>query len=211
MQHSDSVQYLERAGFHFKPAESPDLWTHLESRFGGAGIVGPKFAPMSASFVAELIGQGEDVLLEALVEMHRRSGALGRVVQVIDLPYVVGTGAAIPLAKADPARVLRLIDQPGTPKERIVHVVPASADDIPVTTRMTATGGLYPDGHTAGYFDLRPGGPETGDDESAVAWLATRDEIAALLSEMEANLDDVTIRSRKETEDMIAKAGRLLR
>ena len=212
MLHSESIRYLEQAGFHYKPAESPDLWGFLESHFAGPRSIGPKFVPMPTSFIAELIAMGEEALLEAMVAHHRKTGTPGRVARVIDLPYVVGTMAAIPLAAADIKRLVRLVSQPGTPHERLIHVVPSAADDIPTTSRMTATGGVYADGHTAGYFDLCPGehisgdGPEAKGAEDSFAYLATPDEITALAREMEARLDDIAIVSAKEGRAMINKA-----
>jgi hypothetical protein len=212
MLHSESIRYLEKAGYQYKPAESPDLWGFLESHFAGPRIIGPKFVPMPASFVAELIAMGEEALLEAMVAHHRKTGNPGRVARVIDLPYVVGTMAAIPLAVADTSRVLRLVSQPGTPHERLIHVVPSAADDIPTTSRMTVTGGLYPDGRTAGYYDLSPGehlagdGPDAKGAERSFAYLATPDEIAALAHEMKVKSDDIAIVSGKECQTMITKA-----
>ncbi|MGE3624440.1 MAG: hypothetical protein AB7H77_11300, partial [Bdellovibrionales bacterium] len=95
MLHSESIRYLEQAGFHYKPAESPDLWSHLESHFSGRQRVGPKFTPLPATTVAELISMGEEALLDALVSHHKKTGNPGRVARVIELPYVVGTAAAI--------------------------------------------------------------------------------------------------------------------
>jgi len=212
MSHSDAVHYLEHAGFHYKPAESPDLWTFLESHFAGPRPVGSKFTAMPSAFVAELIGLGEEALLEAMVAHHRKTGSLGRFTRVIDLPYIVGTDAAVPLAEADSAQVLRLIEQPGTPAERIVRLVPTAADDIPCTSHMTVTGGLYADGHTAGYYDLRPGEHcENGDTLPAgFAFLATEAEISSLAREMEAKIEDITLVTRRECEEMLGKVKRML-
>jgi len=215
MLRADSVRYLEQAGFDYKPAESPDLWSHLESHFAGRQSIGPKFAPMPASNVAELIAMGEGALLEAMIAHHRQTGTLARVARVIELPYIVGTGAVIPLSRADARRVLRLIKDAGTPYERLIHVMPAEADEIPCTSCMTVTGGLYPDGHTAGYYDLMPGdhpedsAPALGADESC-ACLATRNEIADLAREMELKLDDIAIVTREECEEMIEKVRKTL-
>ncbi len=210
MQRADAVRYLEQAGFHYKPAESPDLWSYLEGHFAGPQALGPKFDRMTSSFVTELIEKGEDALLEAMVTHHRKQGRLDRVSKVIDLPFVVGTGAAVPLAKADARYVLKMIAGAGTSQERIVHVMPAEPDEIPSTSQVTVTGGLYADGHTAGYFDLRPG-EWTDDGAETYAWLATHDEIAALTREMEERVEEVTVVTRRECQDMIAKAGRLFK
>jgi len=216
MARADCVSYLEHAGFHYKPAESPDLWSHLESHFGGRQAVGPKFTPMPSVFMTELIAMGEEALLEAMVAHHRQTGALGRVARVIDLPYIVGTGAAVPLARADKRRVLHLVADPGTLYERLVHVIPVEADEIPTTSRVTVTGGLYPDGHTAGYYDLTPGDQTAdvdaaSDEEEARAWLATRDEIATLAREMELGIDDIVTITRRECEVMVERAKKTLK
>jgi hypothetical protein len=210
MLRADAVRYLEQAGFHYKPAESPDLWSYLESHFASPQSVGLKFNHLPGSFVAELIAMGEEALLDAMVALHQRTGALGRVERVIELPYVVGTGAAIRLTAAEAQRALRLVIEPGTPQERIVHVMPVEADAIPCTTRMTATGGLYPDGHTAGYYDLRPGEIADKSGEGVFAWFATPDEIACLAREMEAKIEDITVVSRAEAEEMVNKVEEIL-
>jgi len=215
MQHSESVRYLEKAGFHYKPAESPDLWGFLESHFAGPQGIGSKFSPMPASFVAELINMGEEALLEAMVQHHKRTGSPGRVARVIDLSYVVGTAASIPLNQADKRHVLRLVDLPGTPRERIIHVIPSKADDIPSTCHMTAIGGVYADGRTAGYFDLLPGErlEESVHDgkPSDTAFYATHDEIAALARDMQVRAEDISVITRKECDEMIAKARKILK
>jgi len=215
MRHTESVRYLEQAGFHYKPAESPDLWGFLEGHFAGPQSIGPKFTPMPASFVAELINLGEEALLEAMVLHHKQTGTPGLVARVIDMPYVIGTAASIPLAEADASRLLRLIDQPGTAREHIIHVVPATADEIPSTSHMTAIGGVYSDGRTAGYFDLLPGerleASAHGKMEGALAYYATPAEIAGLAREMEARAEDISVITRGECDAMIAKAKKILR
>jgi len=213
MLHSESIQYLEKAGFHYKPAESPDLWSHLEAHFAGPKPIGPKFSTMPANFIAELIMLGEEALLEALVTHHRQTGSPGKVARVIELPYVVGTQGAVHLSGIDPNRVMHLVENPGTSQERVIHVVAASADDIPCTSQMTVTGGVYADGHTAGYFDLCPGDHANGEDGSkdmALAYLATPDEIAVHLREMEMKAEDIAVITRRECDDMIAKAKKIM-
>jgi hypothetical protein len=208
MTHVDSIRYLEQAGIHYKPAESPELWCYLESHFAGPHAIGSKFNHISASSMAELIAIGEDVLLSAMVAGHRQGGILAPVSKVIDLPYIVGTEAAMPLARADKGHLLQLIARPGTPKERFIHILPAPADEIPCTRRMTVTGGLYADGHTAGYYDLFPGDHVNG--EGTLAWLATPGEIIALVHEMEAKADDIALVSRAACEGMIEKAKKAI-
>jgi hypothetical protein len=142
---AESIHYLKKAGFDFKPAESPDMWSHLESHFAGPSRIGPKFMSLPAGLVAELINRGEDALLDALAACHLKTGKLAPVSHVLEMPFVVGTDGTVSVTAADRKRMLVLVDQPGTAKERIVHLLPAKADAIPGTRQVTVTGGLYPD------------------------------------------------------------------
>jgi hypothetical protein len=205
---TDSIRYLKSAGFDFKSAESPDLWSHLESHFAEPPCIGPKFMSLPAARMAELIDRGEVALLEALAAHHLRTGRLTSVAQVIEMPFVVGSDGTIPLKDADKTRLLKLIDQPGTAREHIVHILPAKADAIPATYKVTITGGIYLDGHTAGFFALHPGSHP--DAETADAWLATPDEIKALARDMERKIEDITLVTRKECEAMIANTRKIL-
>jgi hypothetical protein len=202
---TESVRYLESAGIHYKPAESPELWAHLEGHFEGPCRVGSKFSRLPASLVEEMIAKGEEALLAGLVADHRRTGRLGPVACLLAMPYAVGTEAAVPLGRVDKARILDLIEEAGTPSERLIHIIPAAADAIPCTYEMTVTGGLYADGHTAGYYDLVPGHADAD-----CAWLATAEEIESLAREMEARIDDIAIMPRHECEGMIVRARKAL-
>ncbi len=208
---SESIRYLEGVGIHYKPAESPDLWTHLESHFAGPHPIGPKFSHLPASRIADMIGKGEEALLAAMVEQHRRTGRIGHVTRSIDMPYVVGTAGTVSLATADKARVLTLVEQPGSVNERLVHVMPVAVDDIPSTHQVTITGGTYPDGHTAGYYDLQPGHPPAGSkDKDACVYLATEDEIIGLAREMEEKIEDIVVVTRKECDALLKKVKKAL-
>jgi hypothetical protein len=99
----DSIRYLKEAGFDFKSAESPDLWSHLESLFAGSRRIGPKFMPLPAAPFAELIARGEDALLNALATQHIATGKLASVAEIIEMSFVVGTDGAMSLSAADPA------------------------------------------------------------------------------------------------------------
>jgi hypothetical protein len=202
---ADSVSYLESVGIHYKSAESPDLWTHLESHFDGPRRVGSKFSRLPGGLIEDMIAKGEEVLLKGLVETHQRKGRVSLVSCRLALPYVVGTEAAIPWSLVDRDRVLELIEDAGMPGERRIRVVPAAADDIPSTYEVTVTGGIYGDGHTAGYYDLIPGHA----DKDCV-WLATPEEIEGLLREMETKIDDIAIVTRRECEELLEKARKAL-
>jgi hypothetical protein len=210
---ADSIRYLNDAGFDFKPAESPDLWTHLESHFSGARRIGSKFNPLPASAVAELIAKGEEALLDALVLEHQRTGTLASVTQVVDMPYIVGIDGDISLSHAKAAETFDLIEQPGTIAERLIHVLPAGKDSIPPTCQATVRGGLYPDGRTVGFYALSPGN-HADEDRIAAAdhvYLATPEDIAALAKDMETNAEEIVLVTRQECDAMIARVKRLLK
>jgi hypothetical protein len=207
---ADAVHYLKAAGFQYKAAESPDLWTHLVSQMTESQGVGTKFSPASSSALAAMIAQGEAALLQALVDHHRRTGALDQIATVIDMPYIVGIEGVIPLEGADPKRLLRLVDHPGTSRERIIHVLPAEGDAIPCTKQVTVTGGLYPDQHTVGYYGLHAGGGSEKRFGGKCAYLATSEDIKELADEMEQKADDISAVTRKECNEMLARVKRLL-
>src|ERR1700733_5193094 len=98
---TESIQYLKSAGFDFKPADSPDMWLHLESHFAEPSRVGPKFMPLPAGLIADLINQGEDALLDALAACHLKTGKLAPVSHVLEMPFVVGTDGTIFPTAAD--------------------------------------------------------------------------------------------------------------
>jgi hypothetical protein len=205
--HSESIHYLEAAGFHYKPCESPEIWTHLESHFIRPAPIGSRFVHFSASRMEEMIARGEDVLLDALMSGLRRTGKPGPVAETIEMPYIVGTSSTVSPAVADPARILWLVDQAGTSREHIVQVMPAEADAIPGTRHMTVTGGLYADGHTAGYYDLCPGMPVKAD---ACVYLATAEDIRALAEDMRVKAEDIVLITRRECEVLLAQVEKLL-
>lgn len=200
-----SIEYLKKAGFDFKSVESPDIWPHLEGRLTtSTSRVGSKFIPMSGQMISELVSRGEDALLDAMVKHHQMTGHLDRVEQTIELPFVVGLDARVPSSN-DPT--LQLVDHPGTVHESIVHLLLSEPDHIPGTHKVTFCGGLYSNGHTAGFYNFLPG---TDVNDSAPALLATSAEIMALTREMEENADNITTLSRSECETMIEKARRIL-
>ena len=208
---AESIRYLKIAGFDFKPAESPDLWSHLESQFVDPQRIGPKFMPLPHDMITTLIARGEDVLLESLMIRHRTTGKLSPVSEVLEMPFVVGTDGLVTVTEADRAKLLDMIDQPGTPRERIIHLLPTTLGAIPDTRKVTVTGGLYADGHTAGFYSMRPGNQaDTPHLEKTSAWLATPDEIKDLAHEMERKLEDISVISRHKCEAMIAKARKAL-
>jgi len=202
---ADSIRYLHDAGFEFKSVESPDLWTHLESHFSGAGRIGLHFDPLPADRMNALIAQGEEALLDALVRQHKATGQLAAVAETIDLPYVIGIDSAIGAAEATHGEVLALIDRPGTVGERLIHVLPTPASALPPTRQATIEGGVYLDGHTVGFYTLHPGHHA---DEGL--YRATPTEIARLATDMETNADDIALITRRECDAMIARAQRAL-
>ena len=202
------IDYLKKHGFDFKSAESPDIYTHLESTFANPGHTGSKFSALSQDLITMLINRGEEALLSELMERHRKTGKLATVKQVIEMPFVVGTDSLVELKDDDKKHVIELIDQPGTRNERVIQVLPAQADAIPVTHHITVTGGLYADGHTTGFFSLQAG--RASRDGKKAAMLLTADDIRSLLHEMEARIEDIGLISEHEARAMIAKARKAL-
>jgi hypothetical protein len=209
--HTDFIRYLATAGVHYKPAESPDLWAHVEECFADHGQIGPRFNPIPHSSIAELIAKGEDGMLAAMVAHHQQTGRLDVVQHVLDLPYIIGTEGKMPLKDADAARLLRLVNRPGTAQEHLISVLAVEADAIPCTNRMTITGGLYADGHTAGLYGVHPGNVvEDAFATDAYALLATAEDILALSHEMEMHMDDIACATRKECDAMLKRVKKLL-
>jgi hypothetical protein len=207
---AEAIRYLTDVGFDFKSAESPDLWTHLESHFYGRQPIGARFDPLPSDAIADLIMQGEEALLDALMHQHQRTGTLSPVSHVLNMPYVVGCDRSIHKMKS--SDTLALIDQPGMATERLVHVVRTDREKIPSTHQATVKGGVYADGHTVGFFDLIPGdhSRESSVETDHPIYLATSDEIAALVKEMEVNIEDIVLATEAECKAMIARALRAI-
>lgn len=203
---------LSAAGISYRSVESPALWSHLESHFSESRPIGSRFARLSPSRVNALIVEGEQVLLKDFSASLRKTGKIKRVSRVIDLPYPVGTDAVQPLTKVEKAKVLTLIVAPGIHGEKIVRVLPTAAEDIPCTNQMTVVGGLYPDGRTAGLYDIYPGNlawrEHDNDDDHVI--LATPGEIRELVREMEEKMDNIAAAPAAKCADMIKKARKAL-
>ena len=206
-----SIDYLKQAGFDYKTASTPLIWTHLENQVAESNHIGGKFNPIPATAITAMIEAGEEALLSAMVEHHRRTGSLEQVQQVIDMPFVVGTVGVIPQEGVDEARLLRLVDHAGTARERIIHILPVDEDTIPCTRQVTVTGGTYADGHSVGYFGLKPGDGELGKRFGGrCAYLATLPEIRHLARDMELKADDIVTATRRDCDAMLAKVHALL-
>ncbi len=208
--HTDSLNYLKSIGIDVKPAESPDLWNFLEEQVVRPSHIGHRFIAMPPAIVADVIVQGENALLDAMVVQHLRDGKIGEVSEVIEMPFVVGTNGSIMIAEDNHSDMLDLIEQPGTHQEHIIHVLLTEAEAIPSTHRVTVKGGLYVDGHTAGYYDLYPGDADDPAAQAKQARLATSYEIKTLALDMEENIDGIAIVTQRECEAMIARVKELL-
>jgi len=148
--HPESIHRLEAAGFHYKSCESPEIWTHLESHFTDLTPIGPRFDHFSTSRMIEMIARGEDVLVESLMAELRRTGKPGLVTEVIEMPYIVGTSGAAPLAEVDdPSQILNLVDQAGTAREHIVRVLPTEADETTLDELFKNPNWIAPKGNLA--------------------------------------------------------------
>jgi hypothetical protein len=208
---TDSLNYLKNVGIDYKSSESPDLWSFLEDHVTRPHRIGHIFSPMSPLIIEDVIARGENALLDAMVVQHLRSGTVDEVTEVVEMPFSVGHCSSLIITNPDHEGLFRLIENPGTAHEHLTHVVAADEELIPCTHRVTVKGGIYADGHTAGYYDLYPGFADVDDTEGGVqAWLATPREISALAYEMEHKLDDIRIISRRECESMILKARKRL-
>lgn len=205
------VNYLGSAGIAYQPAQTSALRSHLEGHFSESHSIGSKFSSMPDSRVAELIAEGEKILLDELAATFRKTGHIDRVTRVLDLPYVVGTDAVKPRAEVDASRLIRLVQYPGAMQERIIDVLPTPAEAIPSTHKVTVEGGLYADG-TVGYYDLYPGDATLGGkEEDKLVFLATPEEIRGLIREMQASLVDITVATGPDCEAMIQRAKKSLR
>ncbi len=212
MPNAGQIRYLHDAGVEFLSAESPALWTHLESRFSDSKNIGSKFAALSATFVAALIADGEAALLDQMTGMLRDTGRIGRVTRVLKMPYLIGTEAVCAADSVDATKIITLIQSPGEVGEHHIRVIMADADDIPCTSTVTVEGGLYPDGRTAGFFALYPGDLPAhgrGDDKNHV-FLATEEEIRRLTAEMLSRADDLTTATKAECAAMVERALKVL-
>ncbi len=209
---SGDIEFLRAAGYTYLPAESPMLWTHLESRFTESRAVGSKFGQMSSAFIEELIAEGEAILVREIVETLRRTGRVERVTRVLSRPSRIGTSAVVPRAEVDSAHILSLVSGAGTVVEKVIRVVPTQANAIPCTNEFTVEGGLYPDGRTIGFFDVHPGNllaQGRGDDANHV-YLALEEEIRQLASEMRLKAEDLTTVTGAEGEAMAERAIKAL-
>ncbi len=200
------VERLGVAGFCYKPAESPSLWSHLEERFNGGGGIGPKFLKLPERFVHDLLASGESALLRQFVEAFEKTGRIGRTMHVVKAPYLVGTRAARPISEADAPRLLKMIAAPGTWKEELITVLPVTEAEIPYTNEITFEGGVYADGKTVGYFDVHPGNALRDGQRGESALLATPSEIKALAEEMRRMIEEVSVVPYSECEAMAAAA-----
>lgn len=205
MHTSQAIDYLKAAGFAYCPPDSPLLWDHLESRFREPTIVGPRFAALTPETMAALITEGETLLLNELVESHRRTGELQPVLRTLTLPYDVGTHAVAALDEIDPSRILTLIGDPGTARERLIRVVPVPEEAIPRTQHVTIHGGLYPDGRTAGFLDLHPGTPASA---TTAVYLATPKAIRHMAALMHHRLELITSVSEAECREMLERVAK---
>lgn len=206
-----SIGYLKEIGFDYKPADSPVLWTHLENQVIESHSVGAKFTAIPGLAFEAMVAAGEEAFLTALVDQHKRTGRLDSVHPVIDLPFIVGTVGLIPLEGADPKKLLKLIENPGSTKERIIHILVVESDAIPCTRQVTVSGGTYSDGHTAGLFGLSPGnGASDKRFGGKCAYLATAQEIKGLADEMVLKAEDIVSVTQKECEAMLASVKALL-
>jgi hypothetical protein len=205
----DSLNYLKNVGIDFKPAESPDLWQFLENHLTTPTGIGHRFTPMSAAIAEEVIVRSENALLDALVSQHLLRGRIEHVTQMIEMPFIVGANGAVVLPDSHDG-ILDMINHPGTAHEHLVHVIAADPEHIPTTHRVTVWGGLYTDGHTAGFYDLCPGGHiEDEDTAENMAWLTPPRDILALALDMEENLEAIKVVGRHRTEAMIIKARQI--
>jgi len=207
---SEAIDYLNQAGFDFKPAESPDLWTHLESHFLDRQRIGARFNALASDAVADLIRRGEEALLTAMATQHRATGRMAAICHVLELPYIVGCDDTVGMQSARDYESFMLVDRPGSFGERLIRLLPAGAGDIPTTRQATVSGGVYADGHTVGFFDLCPGS-HTQDGENDAVHLATPIEIVSLTREMESNSDQIAIATQHECAAMIAKVRTALK
>lgn len=204
------VECLKAAGLTYRPAESPVLWTHLESRFSGERRMGSRFDPLPSSFVAEVVALGESLLLQDFATAVRAQGRVERVRRVMTMPYLVGVEALRPRGEVNASHVLPLIALPGERGETLIHVVPTAADALPVTNKVTVEGGPYADGRTVGYYNLHPGALACEVDAQDLVILATAEEIRALARAMREHREDVVSASPSACEAMAVRALRAL-
>ena len=212
MPNEGQINFLHAAGVEFRSAESPLLWSHLESRFTESTGIGSKFTALPAASVAALIAEGEAALLDDMAGMLRDTGKVGHVTHVLNLPYPVGTEAVRDAREVDAEKVITLIQAPGLPTEHRIRVMLAHADEIPCTNTLTIEGGVYPDGHTAGFLSLCPGDlPAHGrGDDAGHVFLATDAEIRSLAAEMLEKAEEITTATQEECAAMVERAMKIL-
>lgn len=199
---TDLMGYLQTNGIDVATPDSPHILSMLQEHFDNHHFVA-HFDSLTEAERQKLIQEGHDALIEALAEQHQQTGKLeDEVARVIEMPFIVGGDPIVPRHAVDPTRMFKLMEAPGTNHERLVWLMATNEGAIPSTSKATVTGGLYADGHTAGYLHIFAASQPLSDQ---VAVMATPSQIYTMAGLMQDELDQLPPEHRMKYEKMIAR------